>query len=664
MIVAGTSAAVDASTVRPDTVMLFEIPDSGMPVQVSADSLIYEPCEVTSAGGRDTCTDTAQGVSPVIALQPAGATKGKRTGDVTAALRTRPLKDNTYYGVVITTGVHDLAGKALGSTTAAKLLRLPSPLIANGTPTLSGVDAATAGLLEPMRAKLAPVFNAGLADRTKVAMAYTFHTQTITTPAVQLAALPYTTPAATAAPGAVTVEDAATVFTRFGVSNTVPLDNISKILSTDITTFNALDPATGAFLADPTRAVAETIHVMIAVPKADNTNAPFCNGQSLPRCAPMMVFRHGLGGGRADMLAVADRFAAAGLVTVAIDAAKHGDRTFCRSGLTGADAGCKAGVACTTTLPAGAQGDAHPPGKCADDLLLKHAVGSSTISDEGIPTKSGNYLVSANLFRSRDTLRQDLIDESQLIRAIEFVPTGTGATGHMVFDTMAGLGVVIDPSKIYYTGQSLGAIQGAMNVASNPRISKAGFNVGGGTIVDVFSQSDTLKGNFNDLLTSLDINPNPTNAAEQAKLLQFFIVAKTVLDPADPINFVGHLSANTLPNLLPPLGGNANGTVAQAPKKILNQMATCDHVVPNFSGFLYASNTGSSPLPPTGAVGTFELFSSVTAGACLSTTTVQPQDVPHGFLTDWTNAARTQKAQDDIAAFVKSDTLPASVQQH
>src|SRR5262249_32174948 len=126
-------------------------------------------------------------------------------------------------------------------------------------------------------------------------------------------------------------EDAATAFAKFGVVPTIPSSNIDEILEVDITTFNLLDPATGAFKTDPKMAAAEPIHVLIATPKAPA--APACQGALAPfgRCAPMMVFRHGLTRGRADMLLIADTFAAAGMATVAIDAAKHGDRTLCNT---------------------------------------------------------------------------------------------------------------------------------------------------------------------------------------------------------------------------------------------------------------------------------------------------------------------------------------------
>jgi hypothetical protein len=665
-ILAPTSELIQAATVTPTSLLLYDLTDAAHPAQVNPATLILEPCEFTSACGSPTA------LSPVIAIQPAGAT----AGDTSSVFRSKPLKDNTDYAVVITTAIHDKTGKSIGPGTVANILRFTNPVTVGGHSALLGVDDATATGLEKMRRQLAPVFDT-LADpnglnipRSKVAIAYTFHTQTILSQAVQLAALPYSPaiPAATAKPVSATVAATpAAAFTKYGVDaaivpGTAATDNIDEILEADIVTFNALDPATGAFLADPTKAVAETIHVLIATPKATNPKVPLCTGGLTPfgKCAPMMVFRHGFRSGRADMLTVADANAEAGMVTVAIDAAKHGDRAFCTSGTTGAASGCNGGAACTTTLPAGAQGDANPPGTCGAAGFFKRPVSATCIgtcaTTDGIPAVSGNFLISANFFRTRDSMRQDLIDQSQLVRALAFVPAAP-PTGHTVFDHMVARGVIIDPATIYFSGQSLGAIQGTMDVATNPRISKAAFNVGGGSMVDIFTNSPTFAPATDQLLAGLGI------ARGTAEFLQFLVVAKTVLDPADPINYAGHLTANTLPNLL----ANPNGSVPQAAKKVLTQIANCDEVVPNPFSFVYASTMTTNPLPTgasffaPGATGTFQLFvttpfNPATFGTCSAST------VKHGFLTDWAAPTLTANAQRDLANFVMLDTSPLSVQ--
>src|SRR5581483_10439542 len=107
--------------------------------------------------------------------------------------------------------------------TVARILQFTHPVVdAAGKSQLQGVDDATAGALEVMRQKLAPTLAASGFGSGHVAMAYTFHTQTILSTAAQLGALPYTKPAATGAPAAVTALTPAAAFSKYGVDPTVP----------------------------------------------------------------------------------------------------------------------------------------------------------------------------------------------------------------------------------------------------------------------------------------------------------------------------------------------------------------------------------------------------------------------------------------------------------
>ena len=215
--------------------------------------------------------------------------------------------------------------------------------------------------------------------------------------------------------------------------------------------------------------------------------------------------------------------------------------------------------------------------------------------------------------------------------------------------------MIVDPGAVYFSGQSLGSIQGAADVATNPRISKAAFNVGGGTVVDVFANSPAFQDLVNQLLGGLGID----RAKDPAKFLQFLTVAKTVLDPADPINFVGHL---TNPDtMLPDLLTNAGGTVPQIPKTILSQIANCDDTVPNPFNFLYASNAGLGPLPPSGVPGTVQLFVGSGFDAQNPTVCSPTTAIEHGFFTDFLNPPVTDKAQADLASFLKTSNPVGSV---
>ena len=666
-----TGGTLPATTGSPPTILLYDLSNPAAPVQVDPKTFITEPCEFTS-----NCGSLATALSPVIALQPAGATAGTDPQQPTPSVfRTRPLKDNTDYAIVITTGVKDKAHHPMGTGTVGKILLFDNPLSSGGKSQLQGVDDNTSGALEIMRQQLKPVLGAVAAltpsiPKANIAMAYTFHTQSFLLAAAMLGALPYSKPVATALPGAVTSLTPTEAFTKFGLNLAVPHSHVAEFLETTITTFNLLDPGTGAFNKDGIFAP-ETINVLIAVPKA---------AAGAPTLVPLMLFRHGLGRGRADMLAIADTFAAQGMVTVAIDAAKHGDRSFCTPGMDTVQISgvsvpiCKTGI-CKSPLPPGAQGDAAPPGVCLNGgspgSFTKQPVGCAgdstcqTSATDGIPLVSANYLVTANFFRTRDTLRQDIIDQSQLIRAVVLPPPSpiTGKTGHTIFDQLLFTdNVIIDPRLIYFSGQSLGSIQGTLDVAANPRISKAVLNVGGGTVVDTFINSPAFKPTTDALLAGLGITPGT------AAYLQFLVVAKTILDPADPVNFAGHITKDNLPNLLSPT------PATQAAKKLLTQIAFCDQVVPNPFNLLWASTAGTGPLPlvdPTfGAPGTSELFfrsDGMPSAADLASCPAPGGAVPvfavrHGFLIDWSDPTITGKAQADAAAFVVSDTLPASLQ--
>ena len=110
----------------------------------------------------------------------------------------------------------------------------------------------------------------------------------------------------------------------------------------------------------------------------------------------------------------------------AIDAAKHGDRSWCT-----VDAQCAAGSTCDHTV-FGDQGDpaGDKPGLCTGGKLAYAPVNpglpacSATVTTDcwngqgGIAVASGNYLISGNLFRARNTIRQDILDQSMLVRVL------------------------------------------------------------------------------------------------------------------------------------------------------------------------------------------------------------------------------------------------------
>ena len=350
------------------------------------------------------------------------------------------------------------------------------------------------------------------------------------------------------------------------------------------------------------------------------------------------------------MLLGANALTQRGFVVAAIDAPKHGDRGFCL-----ATADCIGGTpTCTPIGPPGIQGDTTPLGTCTNgSTLVKNPVLCTTQtcfdnSTDGVPVfpstggvhafagaggSTGNApgVVSLNLFRTRDTFRQDVLDQSSLILALSRPPSLPQTNDpNPLFAELQGAGrnLVLD-GRVFWEGQSLGSILGTMNIAANPRISEGVLNVGGGTFVDIGVTSPA----FMPLVNGLLHNQQPPIDPGTPQYLQFVQVAKWVFDPFDPINFAGRVlgDANhaTLPNLL------VSPPVAQAPKSVIGQIATCDAVVPNpFNVLLYdVMGLANSSTTPSGL--TVFINKNETGGTCPVVGGTPAGTVAHSFLLDY-----------------------------
>jgi hypothetical protein len=687
-IIAQVSDLIVASTVNPNTVQLWDLTNPATPQKVVSSTYLTEPAEVVQSG-----------LSTAIVLQPAGAT----ASDPTSIFRTRPLKENTDYAVIVSDGVKDKTGKPLTPGTVAKILQFTNPTVdPQGNSQLAGIDNATAGALEIMRQKLAPALQASGFGQGHVAMAYTFKTQSFLSTAVQLGALPYTTPLTTIAPLATptlycgtaagaaanpacaTAPKVSDAFSRYGMPPTLPQSNVGFIVEAAVPTFNKLQcnagdttcTDTGAFTPASVQPVAEGIVALVAVPPPPYPVAGGgtpCTPDLLATppvlCTiPLAVFHHGLGRGRGDMLAIADTLNKAGIAVASIDAAKHGDRSFCK-----ADAECATGAHCVPEPGLANEGDAPgpTPGLCRTGTTPTSALADfkrstacpSCTNQAALPVASSNFLIGTNFFRTRDTQRQDIIDQSQLVRllspnpACQLAAPPTDAAHTCANKVLPiALGVQIDPGQIWFVGQSLGSIEGTVDVAANPRFNKAALNVGGGTIVDVFTTSPAFASATNQLLQAIGIQPGTP------QFLQFLVVAKTILDPADPVNYAPHLTQDTLPNLL----RDPTGKTAQSTKGVFTQIAFCDQVVPNPFNFILDTTAHTGPFPGApgfGGPGNLQLYAKGTSvpdlTACPAPTSGLPPPasaVSHGFLLDFADLAITGTAQDYVSKFLLSST--------
>lgn len=637
MALAPVSFPVDVSTVTAANVFLYKVTTTG---GVKAASRLTDLADALGAGNpalaryvtqpspiNAVCPPplTAAVCSQVIGLQPAIPAPVLGLGTVSLP----PLDENSTYAVVVTSRVKDAVGRPLGKSTVAKLiLDVTLPLTAGGQSIVGGVDTPTALGLEAIKADLVPVLAALPAGTTAadVVTAYTFKTQTNTSAALSLAAAPYS------------VEKTANlaIFAVTGatpITSPIPSPNVGAFFAITFNSLDGIDKTTGAFrptlaadIANPTTLQTQLLKPLkglVAVPLS--ANVPLCPGSATVHCAKVAVVGHGINGSKTTLFAVADRLAASGYVVVATDFPLHGDRAWCK-----ADAECGAGGVCTPFTGGAGQGDATPPGTCT--------------TGAPISAISGQFYVSGNFFRLRDANRQNALDQSALVLAMSRLPAAAPFNWPQPSPDARALmlpaDVVIDPSAVAYVGISLGSIGGTSVLATNPRFDRAVLSVGGGTFVDIGNTSPSFQPALDAVVAGLipgytrakvtagDPAFDPAVAATFLKLLN---VAKLVLDPGEAINYAGHVTANPLPNLL----ADPTGATPQLGKQVLAQVATGDTVVPNPTNLLLDTLLG-------GATVTY-VSDSAAGGA-----------VAHSFL------ATTPSAQDDMAAFLDSLTVPAS----
>src|SRR5205814_610767 len=173
---------------------------------------------------------------------------------------------------------------------------------------------------------------------------------------------------------------------------------------------------------------------------------------------PVAIFGHGVGGskqgggggiGGGASLALAASLAERGIATIAINVVGHGFGPL--STLT-----VRPTVGAPVTFLEGGRGlDQNGDGIIANN--------------EGISAAPPRSII-----RDRDGQRQTVADLMQLVRVIE---VGVDTDGNGAAD--------LDPSRIYYLGQSLGGIYGTAFLAVEPSVHVGVLNVAGGSGIDL-----------------------------------------------------------------------------------------------------------------------------------------------------------------------------------
>jgi hypothetical protein len=331
---------------------------------------------------------------------------------------------------------------------------------------------------------------------------------------------------------------------------------------------------------------------------------------------PVAIFGHGFGDSmNSSPYVVGASMAASGIATLAINVVGHG------GGAAGTLTVGRAGGT-PVTLPAGGRGIDQN-----GDTLIDSTEGSSAAPPRGI-------------IGSRDGLRQTVIDLMQLVREVE---VGMDVDGDSQRD--------LDPSRIYYFGQSFGGIYGTKFLAVEPNVGAGVPNVGGGAISEVSRLGGfrplvtaalaarvpsllNLPGAFNENIPLRDLPPIVNEVPGAVAIQEVLERTEWVSQAGNPVAYAPHLQESPLPGV--------------PAKSVLFQFAKGDQTVPN---------------PTTSAI--------LRAGHLADRATYFRNDLafaanpavprnPHTFLTRITTpsvAAVAFGAQQQIAVFFASDGL-------
>lgn len=552
------------------------------------------------------------------------------TGQTLEIRPTAPLQPATSYMLVITTGLRDTEGFAMSADSefvlgsASNPWPDDSPLAPLQTLIVPMLDAAASQGLERDQVVLANVFTTqGISDvtTTLATISAGFEQMVIDGLCAQLpnpcdstvpdvrstpvlggaytslgttdvligggpglanvfqgeVTLPYYLTASLNASMTGTTNDAAPL-TEFWRSR---YDFIPGDTENNVTRFNPLPAITGQ----------ETVPLLISIPMGTAPGTGW----------PVVVFQHGIGGDRSQMLLIADQFAADGLACVAIDLPLHG-------------------ITDTTSPLFTSFQDGTLRERTFGIDLLDNATGAA--GPDGTADASGDHFINlTNLLVTRDNLRQGHADLLNLLTQLPNVD----ADGDLTLD--------FDPARVHFVGHSLGAIVGMGALTGSSAMLSKTFAMPGGGLPKM-------------LVASPQIGPRILAGLAAAGVVegtpefeQFLFAAQTVTDAGDPIHYAGaYAGADQRVHLIEIVGD------PDAPTPVLPDQV----IPPTVDG---APLSGTEPLitamglPP---------ISVTTTDAAGTRGAVRFLDGDHGSILDPTIAAAFAEIQSQVSRFAQS----------
>jgi len=469
-----------------------------------------------------------------------------------------PLPPATTFAILVDDALRPRDGGVLRPMIMGHFLRAASPLVANGKSQVQALSLDQAQLLEGVRAKVDPIVRAFGRDHVVAAWSFT------------------TMDAAPALRDAMKLPDAAAFDPTPNVTSVkdVTPGVLGAASQSEISAFSSLfpEPVTGTIVGTVyvprLRGVRKIVEGTIASPYTldRTTRGARADGGfdrddvhfvlTLPDATPgtkvpVMIFGHGLMTDRRFVLTISGALAQKGIAAIAFDFLFHGERTKCTQRALAAIpnpfpqqirnldpriAGnliqlppCPSGSSCSTD------------GRCLKPDNTD--AGYAMIPFTGMTVAGGSALIDVDdIPHVSDRMRQSLIDMAAVRRSLRRA------------DWAALTGVAIDPSAVYYSGQSLGGILGAVFVALEDDVTRAVLNVPGADEVDLFNQSTFFAPQMQDYFVRQKI---ADGSYERERMLG---VAHWLIDTVDP---------QSLATLL-------------RPRPAYMQMDQGDIVIPNF----------------------------------------------------------------------------------
>lgn len=314
-----------------------------------------------------------------------------------------------------------------------------------------------------------------------------------------------------------------------------------KYLSPDYETADKFIPPVGTLSGTPVVQGANEIFFNLFLPSGPKPAGGW----------PVAIFGHGnTDNKQGGPLTVAATMAAHGIAMIVTNAVGHGGGPLGTLTVNRAS-----GV--PVTFPAGGRGiDQNGDGVIA-------------------PNEGVNAAPPRTIIGNRDGLRQMAVDLMQLVRAIE---VGMDVDGDGAPD--------LDPSRIYYFGQSLGGIYGTLFLAVEPNVRAGVPNVPGGPIIEIARLSPVFRPlvgsllslrvpslinvsgiTFNENMPLRNQPPVINTVAGAIEIQQFIENSEWVFQSGNPVAYAPHLRKQPL-----------NGMPA---KSVIIQFAKGDQTVPN-----------------------------------------------------------------------------------